>query len=276
RVGPSVLYPVEFGTLPGPRQIEYEVVSPLKGTTYSETLPVLFFSPDVNQPVGGFRNLAARLAEWGYICVNVGHPSGPEIDPQARGNDLVGLVQEMVAGRIAPQQVLGRMDTDRMGILGHGLGSTTALKLGGLTFDHGGRNSTMMYTSTKAVVAFSPNIVGMDGLSTQSWASVRVPVMTITGSLDTTVAVPDATARKQVYEALPRGSSYQVWMDGASHNDFTDDGIKLNGLRFSDWYFQAVLAFCDARLYDDQAAARWLRAQTLQRLSQGLHQLDWK
>ena len=98
----------------------------------------------------------------------------------------------------------------------------------------------------------------------------------ISGSLDVTPAVGVATDRLAVFDALAAGEVYQVWLDGARHVDFVEAGIVEKGELFWPWTAQAVLAFCERRETCSGAAWLWLRAQTVDRLSGGVHRLDWR
>jgi hypothetical protein len=79
---------------------------------------------------------------------------------------------------------------------------------------------------------------------------------------------------EQVYAAL--GHGYSLHLEGAVESDFTDSGIQQRGNIYFQWYAQTLQALLDGDLSDDGAGRLWLRAQTLNRLSAGVHALEWK
>jgi len=278
RPGPYAVSPAETGMIHTARTLHYTVTSPVK-TANEPSHPLIVFSPDENQPADVFNTLAHRLASWGGVCIAVGHPAGPETNRSARAGDLREIIDRALAGTIAPRQTAGRIDSRRVAAIGQGVGSTTVLKLCGLQFSPSGQGSPPVHLTdsrVRAAVAFSPRVAGADGITSNSWQTLSAPAMFISGSSDVTPAVQVPSARKQGFRNMPSGGGYQLWLDGAEHTDFTDVGILRRGDAILQWYTQAILAFLDAELNSDGAAALWLRAQTANRLSRGAHRLDWK
>jgi pimeloyl-ACP methyl ester carboxylesterase len=113
-------------------------------------------------------------------------------------------------------ELLNKMDHGHIGVGGHGYGAFTALLICGM-------NATYADPRVKAVLAMSPpGPSTMRGLTAQSFATLKVPVMFLTGSLDRGASESeDVNWRKQAFENSPAGDKYLVVIDGARYTSFT-------------------------------------------------------
>jgi predicted dienelactone hydrolase len=141
-----------------------------------------------------------------------------EREPQWRNRALdIKLVLDSLSDleRQFPE-LQGKMDHANIGVGGHSYGAFTALLVAGL-------NGTYADPRVKAVMAMSPPGPSESrGITAQSFASVKVPVMFMTGTNDRGAnQSEDANWRKQAFEDSPPGDKYFVLIDSARHSSFT-------------------------------------------------------
>ena len=122
-----------------------------------------------------------------------------------------------------------KMDHARIGVGGHSYGAFTSMMIGGMrTF------STPPVSAAdprvKAIVAMSPQGVSETrGLTPQSWADVKLPMLFMTGSNDRGAsATEDADWRRTAYVNAPAGDKYFVEIEGARHLSFTGRASDLS------------------------------------------------
>lgn len=108
-----------------------------------------------------------------------------------------------------------KVDASRIGVGGHSYGALTAMMIAGV---NGAADPRV-----KAILAMSPQGPAANrGLTQQSWASLRVPAMFMTGSQDRGGAEgEDPNWRKQAFDLSPAGDKYFVLIEGARHTTFT-------------------------------------------------------
>ena len=113
-------------------------------------------------------------------------------------------------------ELRGKMDHKRIGVGGHSYGAFTALLIAGM-------NSTFADPRVGAVVAMSPPGPSvMRGITAQSFATVKVPTLFMTGTNDRGVSESENPDwRKQAFENSPPGDKYFALIDGARHSSFT-------------------------------------------------------
>jgi predicted dienelactone hydrolase len=189
------------------------------------------------------------------------------------------------------------MDHARIGVGGHSYGAFTALLIAGL-------NGTYTDPRVKAVLAMSPPGPSESrGITAQSFSTVKVPVIFMTGSNDRGAnPSEDANWRKLAFEDSPAGDKYFVLIDGARHSSFTgqvsfyDMQPTIPTTSSSPYYGQqqmpqqqrgavvfgndrrifqmikiASLAFWDAYLKNDTAARDVLQSQKFESAFSGAH-----
>ena len=113
-------------------------------------------------------------------------------------------------------ELQGKMDHARIGIGGHAYGAFTALLVAGM-------NGTLSDARVRAAVVMSPpGPSTMRGITPQSFATLKVPVMFMTGTNDRGASESeDVSWRKQAFENSPSGDKYFVLIDGARSSSFT-------------------------------------------------------
>ncbi|HYS56149.1 MAG TPA: hypothetical protein VER58_20510 [Thermoanaerobaculia bacterium] len=141
-----------------------------------------------------------------------------EVEPQWRNRALdIRLVLDSL-NDLEHQfpELQGKMDHARMGVGGHAYGAFTALLVAGM-------NGTFADSRVRAAVAMSPpGPSTMRGITTASFATLKVPMMFMTGTNDRGAnESEDVNWRKQAFENSPAGDKYFVLIDGARSSSFT-------------------------------------------------------
>ncbi|MBD3292810.1 MAG: serine hydrolase, partial [Armatimonadia bacterium] len=172
-------------------------------------------------------------------------------------------------------------DADAIGVAGQCAGSTTALVIAGATArTRAGEIVGFGDDRVKAVLAMSPQLPAPEGtrslsLHEDSWATIAVPAMIVTGSRDLAFfsRIPDPDARFMPFEGLSGVEGWSVDIANAQHHAFTASNPWYPGderdPRHHGWIAQASAAFLRANLVGDSAAQAWLEDETLERESGG-------
>ncbi|MFI5402487.1 MAG: hypothetical protein ACHQ1G_06085, partial [Planctomycetota bacterium] len=116
----------------------------------------------------------------------------------------------------------------------------------------------------KCTLLLSPQGVG--GLFREdSWKDYPVPALVVTGSNDTS-PINDTKPENRLdpFRLGPEGRMHLVWIEGAHHGFGGISGARFAGAGPPDegqvWVVQqASLAFFDAFVKGDEAAAKWLK-----------------
>lgn len=285
RVVPANLYAPDPKALPGP-------------------LPVIVLS----HGLGGSKDLnlaylAKHLAAAGYIAVTVTHAGsdtavalkgGREALLKAlvnsenlidRPKDISFVIDRLTAKDQDAPLLKGRVDALRIGVAGHSFGAYTALAIAGQTVDLPGMGTqSFLDKRAKAVVALSPQRPGNLGLTKTSWDKIAMPTMTMTGTRDIGLGVPDPEARRFAYDHMPAGDKFHVLIRDAAHMSFSDSPELLRPTRAEldlhrlqhDWICQLATAFFDQCLRDRDAAKRWLQDAAIAKASGGAVKLERK
>lgn len=242
--------------------------------------PVVLFS----HGLGGNREAASYLAgHWsarGYAVVCLQHPGSDDaIWKEARAGERMTAVNRAASGgnlllRAADvPAVLGqlekwnkekehvlysRLDMKRCGMSGHSFGAMTTQLLAGQTI----LGKSFTDPRIKAAIAFSPS-PPRAGDAQSAFADVRMPVMLMTGTLDDSpVGNTTPEQRRLVFPALPDGDKYELVLDQARHNAFSDrrrpGAIAPRNPNHHKVILALSTAFWDAYLRGDPAAKAWL------------------
>lgn len=199
-------------------------------------------------------------------------------------------------------------DRSRIGVGGHSFGAFTAQVAGGATIHVAqtflsapstNRQNTAQTGMSAPLSLADPRVIavlqlsgqgkGQMGLHEHSWDSMKLPMMSITGSLDRGAQGQAPSWRKEPFERSPPGDKYHLFIEGAHHMSFTDPlageggrGGLLAG-RFGrggdqkaifNWVKSATIAFWDASFKQDPQAKAWLQSDALTRLSHATAKLE--
>lgn len=173
----------------------------------------------------------------------------------------------------------GKLDASRIGVGGHSAGALTSQLLGGAKI-FGRGDPDHADPRPKAFLLLSPQGRGSRlGFTEESWKNFTRPMMVMSGSLDTGAGGEKPEWRRDPYDFAPAGEKYLVFIDGAHHGSFVGNlrGGALEALRGSSgppvdladqqlifgWIKSAAIAFWDAHLKNDSAAAKFLTSDAL-------------
>jgi predicted dienelactone hydrolase len=194
---------------------------------------------------------------------------------QQRPLDMSFLLDSFAELEQQATALAGRLDYLRIGVAGHSLGGHTAQLLGGATMDlpNGQKGCSFADPRVRAVAVLASAGVGIYGLAPDSWLGIRVPMMTMSGSLDEGPGGQPPPWRMGGFRRAPAGHKYHVTIQGAYHGSFvgrlaqrvnhdaSDQAAIFDDVR------RATLTFWDAYLKQDPDALRSLRSDALEKAS---------
>lgn len=260
--------------------------------------PVIVFSHDAGDSPNCCDALTRHWATYGYVTLQPSHDDAkPETGKRSDDNDTwMKATREAMENpalwEYRPRDVsfvldslpllqtrvpalAGRMDTDQIGVAGHSLGAFTADAIAGALVDLPGRPSVNFSDPrVKAVLLLSPQGPGEFGLTSHSWDHVKLPLLSMTGSLDAGVDKQGPEWREIPFERSAPGDKYQLFVQGANHMSFVS-GKALSSTRvahggaFLGYTNSASLAFWDAYLKADAKAKLYLQSDALADFSHG-------
>jgi predicted dienelactone hydrolase len=145
----------------------------------------------------------------------------------------------------------GRINRQRIGVAGHSMGAGTALLVAGARAARpAGVMRSFRDPRVTAAIAMSPQGAGEEGFTDASWNDLRVPVMTMSGTLDLGIAGQPATWRLEPVQRMPPTDKFQVIVDGARHLSFAA------GEQFHPCILRETLAFWGSFLKQDALRPR--------------------
>lgn len=199
----------------------------------------------------------------GQTLRNIRRSGGGVWDPgwEERPRDVRFTLDALPEIERAAPGLAGRMDPDRIGVAGHSLGAYTAQVVAGASVMIPGRPAPISQADPRirAALLLSGQGAGEMGLHAGSWSSLRLPMMSVTGSLDRGAMGQPPLWRREPFTSAPAGGKYFLFIEGAGHGSFTgSSGLRLRPAAIPALVLQATTAFWDAHLKDDPAASRWL------------------
>lgn len=248
--------------------------------------PVVVFSHGLGGSREGYEPLVGHWAAHGFLVIQPTHPDSLALrtpaerarlrDPEELLNDptIASAWRERRAeiGRVLDRlDELARaagfdpslVDRERVGVGGHSFGAHTAMLAGGLSLSGPGGRVTFHDPEERAdaILLISPQGTGA-GITPASFAGIDRPTLMVTGSEDRSpIGGQGPEWRMEVWEGLPRGERWLLWIDGAGHGFGGISGRVLGGPADPEqvgWVQQATLAFWQATLRGDAAARAWL------------------
>jgi predicted dienelactone hydrolase len=251
-------------------------------------LPIVLFSHGLGGSREGGRMWAEHWASHGYLVVCMQHPGSDEglwsarrgepreafralksgataLNALARMQDVKFVVDEIARQKEASDPMLGRANLARIGLSGHSFGSQTTLAAVGQRFVRAsGAEPMLMEPRVRAAIAFSPNGRSRAGDPGKQFGSIRVPLLSVTGTRDGDV-IGDGTRpadRTKPFEHMTGPGKYLVVFKDGDHMVFGGHDLRRKASP-RDQEIQAgvkavTLAFWDAWLKDDVEARRWL------------------
>jgi predicted dienelactone hydrolase len=262
------------GTLIPTREIPLKIYAP--DLVYTGTFPLILISHGLGGNTDSITYMAEHLVSYGYIIVSVQHhrsdieylnnhginnliiAAGESATRQLRLEDMSFVLDTLVFENHSINLLLHRIDTSRIGTLGHSFGAFTTLSLIGQRFD----NSDFSDNRVLCGVAYSPQGTGTLGLDMNSWDNINNPAMTMAGTNDTGPGTTDPLDRREPFDNIPVGNKYHATLDGGTHGDF-GDGLDF----YHSWIIQMTIAFFDAYLLNDDTALSWLNKKEIEKIT---------
>jgi len=301
---------------PGPYTVSEVEDLVLHDTNRDKDLHVRIFYPNVagkfpvvvfSHGAGGSQTccdgLTHHWASYGYVTIQPTHDDSA-VQRRNQGEENIRFLQAVRDGLKKPvlwesrplditsvldalpllgnrvPRLLGKIDSDRIGVGGHSMGSYTTEAIAGALVDlpgHPGRN--FADSRVKAVLCLSPQGPGQFGLNDHSFDQISLPYMGMTGSLDSLGPVASPAWHKTPFERSQPGDKYHLFIEGANHMSFITPRTLLSGRaeqggNILDYTNSASLAFWDAYLKGDERAKQYLQSNALEKSSRGAVKLS--
>ena len=271
------------------RVVPFKLYTPDKVTGPA---PVVLFS----HGLGGSREaapyLGEELARHGYFAFFLQHPGsdetileGAETTEEIQERMLEAMqkpenglsrfldtpfVLDQIAEMNQKTRLKGRLDLNRIGMIGHSFGARGTLAAAGQRIgQHGARFKD---ARIRAGVPLSPNLPSAPGQSLEGvYDAIDIPLLHITGTQDGMGFGEgdfDPQTRTLPFRYIPFPEQYLLVLDGATHTTFSgrvDDGDT----DMHDAIALAVVLFFDACLKGDAEAKRILREDFADTLAAG-------
>jgi predicted dienelactone hydrolase len=269
----------------------------------SGKFPVIVFSHGAGGSQNCCEELTRHWASYGYITIQPTHADSA-LQRRSAGDENVRFAQAVrealqrpalweerpldvsavidaladIAKRVPV--LTGKIDSQRIGVGGHSMGSFTAEAIAGALVAFPGKPATSFADPrAKAILCLSPQGPGQFGLTDKSFQSLTIPYLGITGSEDNLGMLATSSWHKLPFELSPHGNKYHLFIAGANHMSFISSHTQLPSnsdrgeaiLRYTN---SAALAFWDAYLKTDGNAKKYLRSDALTIFSKGAAKLD--
>lgn len=258
-------------------------------------LPVIMWSHGLGGSVDGAAFLSRYLASHGYVIVHVqhkgtdsslwegkpGHPwdiiKGMEIPRSAtlaRFADVPFVLDSLPEWMAAHEEIARIADLNNLGMSGHSFGAmTTQVMLGQEYPDEQGILQDYSDIRFKAGILYSPvptfylkgaeNVYGASSSVQGLYGSIDRPLFHMTGTDDSSpVEGFDYSKRLAVYEDSHKAEKMLMILKDGDHMIYNGSRGKLgqnpNREKHETIIKMAALAYWDAKLKNDEDAARWL------------------
>ncbi|MCH2169969.1 hypothetical protein MK489_04220 [Myxococcota bacterium] len=234
------------------------------------SLPLIVFSHGLGGRPELGQALPRRWASAGYVCLLPEHADalvggglqgrslakefgrlferlkGRHADFLDRPRDITGLI-DWVAALVeeptgVPEKVdsrnseavvaISQVDLERVGVAGHSIGAYAAqLVAGARVSGASGELLSLRDHRVRAALLVSPQGTGRLGLAPESWQSVDLPQMSVTGSADWGAEGESIEWRREPFVQAPPGSKYHLVVEGATHASLVGEGSPRRGQR---------------------------------------------
>ncbi len=220
----------------------------------SELLPLILISHGAGGNWDTHYAQAQDLASQGYAVFCVEHPGSntermkssirrfqnlkrmiyDSTEVLGRPKDVSFLIDRASEWSQNHPKLRGRLDLTRIGVLGHSFGAFTVLALAGArpalewieprVAPGTGLGPDLRDERIRCGIALSPQAPGEPFFLKESYASLKTPVLGISGTEDKQQNGEPPLARLEAFKLWPvlQGRHAMVWITPAAHLDFTD------------------------------------------------------
>jgi predicted dienelactone hydrolase len=252
----------------------------------TKLFPVILFSHGLGGSKSGGKTWGEHWASHGFIVVHLQHIGSDESvwkgkretaatsDMKSamsmtnfglRVGDVHFAIDEVIKRSKEKNQFFVKADITKIGMSGHSFGAQTTLSVAGQN-SPSTRGQTGFDKRIKAAIALSPNARNKTNLDKQ-FGDIRMPVFSITGSLDGSVLDDKTVAEDRTlpYRHMPANDKYLlVLADGdhtifGGHNPTARRATAPRDQEIQRLVKTATLAFWEATLKANVKAADWLQ-----------------
>ena len=273
----------------------------------ASAMPLIIFSHGAGGDWDTHFAQAQHLASHGYVVICIEHVGSnrerltqgirlmQNIDAMihdadevlTRPKDISFVIDWATKQNEAEGRLQGRIDLSRIGIIGHSFGAYTAMVTCGMrpaldwlrpTVAPGkGLGPDLSDRRVRCGVSLSPQGVGEPFFLGESFASLRVPMLGISGTQDRQQNGSPAENRREGFALWPKGNHRFVWLANAKHLDFTDSSGSSRKAQTSSSREDvqpitraAILLFLDAHLKSDRSGVSTLTEDGLKPYLKGV------
>ena len=189
--------------------------------------PLIVFSHGFGGSGRAYVGFSSHWASNGYVVIKPTHRDNFKLmditpaDFRDRVADLKFVLDSIPALEQKYPELKGKIDPAKIGVGGHSLGAMTAMLIAGVRTFPG----PVSYADArvKAAIAMSPQGPRESwGLTRESWAEVKIPMLYMTGDRDEGIDENETPEwRREAFELSPAGDKWLVFIAGAGHLAFT-------------------------------------------------------
>ncbi len=291
--------------------------APVKGED-AKAFPMVVFSHGMGGSGETFSELAEHWASHGYVVVLPTHADSLKFRSREERRDFVRSPREAtrtvdLAQRVGDVKFLldsigsiekeagltgkATIDREQLFVAGHSAGAFTAqlaigMKARGqqVVGERGLSLTSIGDARLKGAIIISGQGVLGGALTKESWESIDRPILTITGSLDTSPASNQTPESRQDSFTYSRGrakggpAAYLLFIEGATHSSYAGKSAsRLLGEKattpskvITDAVASGTLALLDMVSKDDEAAKTFLESDAIEGISKEAVRWEWK
>lgn len=204
----------------------------------------------------------------------------------ARPKDISFAIDRAEEWNRMHEKLRGRLDLQGVGVMGHSFGAFTTMVVCGMRpalewltprVEPGrGLGPDLRDPRVKCGVVLSPQGVGEPFFIRESFNSLKIPLLGISGTQDKQQSGLSAENRREAFALWPQGAHKFLWLANAKHLDFTDStGANRRATPsptrddVQPLVRAATLLFLNAHLKADKESARQLTADALKQYLRG-------
>lgn len=218
------------------KDVQVTIEYPTRGGPH----PLILISPGFGGTNRGYIALSSYWAANNYVVIRLNHgdrtanvenaediwAKATPADWRNRVRDVTFVLDSIDSLTKRFPELEGKIDMTKIGVAGHSYGAQTAMLATGVRTFPG----AVSYGDPriKAVVAMSPQGPSDSrGLTSESWAELRVPALFMTGTRDKgTTDLETPQWRAESFKLSPAGDKWLVTVEGAGHATFSGGGAR--------------------------------------------------